>query len=282
MSIAPHAVMMGSMKPEDRALRPDSEAEIPGIVPLKKGFSHAIRVGLDLLLPPRCISCQSSTDLPGELCATCWSEVRFIDDPICAACGFPFEYDLGPGALCAACHTQPPQYARARTVMAYDDHSRGLVLAFKHGDRLEGAPTLARWMARAGRELLADADIIAPVPLHRWRLLSRRYNQSAVLANQIARTADCLSVPDLMSRVRATPSQGGLSRSQRRKNVSGAFAVRSQRRAEVEGRKVLLIDDVMTTGATVDACAKVLVKAGAERVDILTLARVVRGASLHM
>jgi len=162
--------------------------------------------------------------------------------------------------------------------MAYDDHSRGLVLGLKHGDRLEGAPTLARWMARAGRELLTDTDMIVPVPLHRWRLLSRRYNQSAVLTNRIAQLTGCPSMPDLLVRKRATPTQGGLSRSQRQKNVRGAFAVRSGRHSQVKGRNVLLVDDVMTTGATVDACTRVLERAGAQRVDVLTLARVVRGA----
>nr|WP_242480432.1 ComF family protein [Rhodovibrio sodomensis] len=238
---------------------------------------------MDALLPPRCLACGGPVGAPGTLCPACWEGVAFLGPPLCAACGFPFELapeagDAG-GTLCGACHVDPPPYARARAVMAYDDGSRGLVLGFKHADRTEAAPAFAHWMARAGHELLADADVIAPVPLHRWRLLARRYNQSALLANQLGRVASVPVVPDLLLRRRNTPSQGHLSRAGRGRNVAGAFAVHPGRAGRVRGRSVLLVDDVLTTGATVAACTRVLKRAGARQVDVLTLARVVRPAA---
>jgi ComF family protein len=211
--------------------------------------------------------------------------VTFLGPPLCRGCGFPFE--LAPaapaaeGALCAACHADPPAFDRARAVMAYDAGSRGLVLAFKHADRTEAAPPFARWMARAGAELLAEADVIAPVPLHRWRLLARRYNQAALLANQLGRLSGLPVVPDLLVRRRNTPSQGRLSAAGRSRNVAGAFAVHPRHAARVRGRCVLLVDDVLTTGATVAACTRVLRRAGAGQVDVLTLARVVRPSALE-
>jgi len=166
--------------------------------------------------------------------------------------------------------------------MVYDENSRGVVLALKHGDRLEGVPTLAKWMTRAGRQVLAEADVIAPVPLHRWRLLSRRYNQSALLANRIADLSGITGIPDLLVRTRATPSQGGRSRSQRHINVRGAFSIRPGYNEYIKGRNIVVVDDVMTTGATVEACARTLLRGGAHRVDILTLARVVRAVPVDI
>ncbi len=237
------------------------------------------RAVLDALLPPRCLACGANVGAPGTLCPACWEGVAFLGPPLCGCCGFPFE--LAPetaagGTLCAACHADPPPYARARAVMAYDAGSRGLVLGFKHADRTEAAPAFAQWMARAGQELLADAQLIAPVPLHRWRLLARRYNQSALLANQLGRVAQVPVVPDLLLRRRNTPSQGRQSRAGRSRNVAGAFAVHPRHAARVRGRCVLLVDDVLTTGATVAACTRALKRAGVRQVDVLTLARVVR------
>jgi ComF family protein len=170
----------------------------------------------------------------------------------------------------------PPAYGRARAVMRYDDNSRRLILAFKHADRLDMGPSLAAWSARAGAELLESADLIAPVPLHRFRLWRRRYNQAAVLAMALSNVAGRPVLIDLLRRVRSTPSQAGLSASQRRRNVQGAFAVRASRAAGLKAKRVLLIDDVMTTGATVESCARALLAAGAAQVDILTIARVVQ------
>lgn len=233
---------------------------------------------LDVLLPPVCLNCGEVVDSPGRLCAPCWTGISFIAPPFCACCGLPFPFDLGPGALCAACIASPPRYGRARAVLRYDDHSRGLVLRLKHADRLEGAAAFGLWMARAGADLLAPGSLIAPVPLWRWRLFRRRYNQSALLALGIGRAAgpELTVIPDLLVRRRSTGSQAGLGRTQRARNVQGAFALGPAHGEVVRGRAVVLVDDVLTTGATLEACARPLLRAGATRVDALVLARVVR------
>jgi ComF family protein len=243
------------------------------------------RRALDVLLPPRCLSCGAVVDEPGALCAPCWGRIAFISPPHCARCGLAFELppqtDDPAGAIeCAACAADPPQFDRARAALAYDDHAKSLVLRFKHADATHAAPGLARWMARAGAELLAQCDLIAPVPLHRWRLLWRRYNQSALLALALGRLAQKPAMPGLLVRKRATPSQGRMGPAQRRANVAGAFALRAGRAAGVAGKRVLLVDDVLTTGATAEECAKVLKRAGAAAVDVLTLARVNRPRSV--
>jgi ComF family protein len=161
-------------------------------------------------------------------------------------------------------------------VLRYEEGCRELILRFKHADRIDGAGTFAGWMARAGGELVASADIIAPVPLHRWRLVRRRYNQAAILANAIGGLRGKLVIPDLLVRRRATPSQGHLGRSQRQRNVAGAFTVHPRRAQVAAGARILLIDDVLTTGATAEACARALRSGGSKAVDLLVLARVVR------
>lgn len=233
-------------------------------------------VGLiDLILPPRCLACAAPVDRQGGLCGHCWAGLSFITTPCCARCGLPFTHDLGRDAMCAACAAAEPAFTRARAALVYDDASRPLILAFKHADRTRSAGPFGAWMARAGVELLADADLIVPVPLHRRRLAHRLYNQSALLAQAIARASGVAWDPLVLARRRATPSQAGLGRLGRARNVAGAFAVRPGRRGAVAGRRLVLVDDVLTTGATVDACARALLRAGASRVDVLTLARVV-------
>jgi ComF family protein len=239
------------------------------------GLGRWIRLAVDAVLPPVCLSCGAMVGEPGTLCPSCWSQVDFLSAPQCAACGHPFEVEAGPQALCGRCLTRPPPWRRARAVFRYDDASKSLILRFKHADRLEGAPTFARWLARAGAELLAETDLIVPVPLHRWRLLARRYNQAAVLANALGRLTGRAVAPDLLVRRRRTPPQGHLDRDERRRNVKDAFAVRPGRRTMLPGRRVLLIDDVLTTGATAAECATVLCRGGAASVDVLTLGRVV-------
>lgn len=233
------------------------------------------RLALDALLPPQCLNCGEMVDQPGTLCPACWERVDFIAPPLCACCGTPFELDPGPAALCGLCTVKPPPFARARAVFVYDEPGKGLVLRFKHADRTDMAPTFSRWMARAGAELLAEAELVVPVPLHWSRLLRRRYNQAALLANALADLSDtAAAAPRLLIRHRRTASQGTMGRDERRRNVRGAFAVRDP--AAAAGRRVLLVDDVLTTGATVGECARMLLQAGAAAVDVLTLARVVR------
>jgi ComF family protein len=231
---------------------------------------------LDAVLPPRCLRCGVTVDAMGALCAGCWSEMAFLGPPLCACCGYPFEFDLGPGALCGACTRQMPAYGRARAVLRYDEASKDLILAFKHADRTDGAPAYGAWLARAGADLLSDAELIAPVPLHWTRLFARRYNQAALLTLALGAASGLQVVPDLLRRRRRTPSQGRLSAAARERNVAGAFVIHPRHRDTVAGRRILLVDDVLTTGATAEACARLLRRGGAADVDVLTLARVVR------
>jgi ComF family protein len=242
------------------------------------GLRALLGAAVDAVLPRQCLSCRTEISGPGGLCGDCWSGLNFIAAPYCACCGYPFGHDIGADALCAACAAARPAFSRARAALVYDEHSRPPLLAFKHGDRLAGTDAFAGWLIRAGAELLEGADLLAPVPLHRWRLLRRRYNQAALLGAAVARCAGIAHGPDLLVRVRATPSQGGLGRLGRVRNVTGAFRVHPRHAASVRGKNVVVIDDVLTTGATASACARALQRSGASRVDVLTLARVVRPA----
>jgi ComF family protein len=232
---------------------------------------------LDLLLPPRCGRCGVDVPADATLCLDCWRKVTFIAAPLCEVCGIPFEIRPVGRAVCGDCLARPPVFDRARSAVVYDDATRSLILAFKHSDRLTLAPLFSAWMRRAGAELLGEADLIVPVPLHRWRLLSRRYNQAAVLAHAIGRESGVKVVDSLLIRTRQTPSQGRKTAAQRALNVRGAFALRNNCGGIAEGikaRRIALVDDVFTTGATVSACTRVLRRSGAEAVDVLTLARV--------
>lgn len=250
------------------------------------GLSHvcanAGRMLLNAVLPPLCLGCNEIVETPGALCAACWQGFSFVAPPHCARCAAPFAQDLGEGALCGACLARPPRYRRARAALIYDARSRRLVLPFKHGDRTDIARACGGWMARAGAELLAEADLVAPVPLHWRRLFMRRYNQAQLLARVVVREASPGSrprlAPELLRRRRWTGSQTGLRAQERRGNVRQAFGIHPRWAAEIAGKTVLLVDDVLTTGATVEACAQVLQRGGARHVDVLTLARVVRPA----
>jgi ComF family protein len=233
------------------------------------------RAILDAVLPPLCLSCKAMVSEPGALCAACWEKLDFLGAPHCACCGHPFTLDAGPDALCGVCSRSHPAFRRARAVFRYGDESKALVLRLKHADRTDTAPAFGRWMARGAGELLRDADLLAPVPLHRWRLFRRRFNQSAMLALAIGQAGAKPVEPDLLVRRRATQPQGHLSRAGRARNVQGAFALRPGAQALVADRTILLVDDVLTTGATVEECARVLLRAGASAVDVITLARVV-------
>ena len=231
---------------------------------------------LDSVLPPLCLGCNEIVAEPGALCAACWPAFSFIAAPHCGRCGTPFAESIGEAALCGACLRRLPRFRKARAALVYDDKSRRLVLPFKHGDRTDMARACGRWMARAGGELLAEAELIAPVPLHWRRLFTRRYNQALLLARSVARHGAAELAPDLLRRARWTGSQAGLKAEERRKNVRHAFLLHPRWRESVRGKAVLLVDDVLTTGATVEACATALQRAGARHVDVLTLARVVR------
>jgi len=229
-------------------------------------------------LPPLCPSCREPLADIGGVCPACWSKLSFIAKPYCARLGIPFAYDPGPGLLSLEAIADPPAYDRARAVVRYDDVASKLIHALKYGDRLDLAPALGRWMAGAGRELLGDADALVPVPLHWRRLWARRFNQSAALAKAIGQVCGVPVVHDALKRVKATPQQVGLSRNERALNVQGAFRVPENGKAHVASRRLVLVDDVLTSGATVDACARCLLRAGAANVDVLVLARVVSAA----
>jgi ComF family protein len=228
---------------------------------------------LDLVLPPLCLACNEIVSAQATVCGACWTKLNFIAPPLCIRCGMPFAFETESGAICGACVASPPVFARARSALVYDETSRSLILGFKHGDRTHSAAAFGNWLRRAGGELLADTDLVVPVPLHRWRLFRRRFNQAALLAHAVARDAGLRCAPDLLVRRHRTPSQAGLSRSGRQRNVKGAFAVRPSRGSLVADARILLVDDVLTTGSTVSECARVLLRTGAARVDVLTLAR---------
>lgn len=230
-------------------------------------------LALDVVLPPRCLACGVIVQQPGTLCARCWRELTFVAEPMCARCGFPFEIAPAGEPLCGACIARPPRFAHARAPLAYDAGSRGLVTAFKHADRTDAARAFAAWMVRMTADLPRPGAVV-PVPLHRRRLRRRRYNQAALLARELSGRLGVPAVPDALVRARDTASQGDLSPAARRRNVAGAFAAHPKRVDHLRGQRVLLVDDVFTTGATVEACARVLERAGAEGVDVVTLARV--------
>ncbi|MGH1589257.1 ComF family protein [Methylobacterium phyllosphaerae] len=230
---------------------------------------------LSLIYPPTCAGCGSATADPGALCPTCWSGLRLIDEPVCQRYGTPFAVDLGVGPLLSPrAIADPPVFGRARAVALYDAGARRLVHRLKYEDRLDLARGMARMMAASGRTLIADAECLVPVPLHRGRLWRRRFNQSALLARTIAASAALPVIPTALVRVRATRSQVGLSRAARAENLSGAFQVAPAGQYRIRGRRILLIDDVVTTGATGNAAARALLRGGAVSVDLLTFALV--------
>lgn len=242
----------------------------------KQGLGPLLQAALDLLLPPRCIATGEIVDAPGTVSPSFWSQLAFIESPCCSTCGAPFAFEAPAGTICAGCMEAEPVFGRARSAVIYNDASRRLVIDFKYGDKLHFAKTFAPRMQRAGAELLATADIILPVPLSRRRLWQRRFNQSALLAQELGRRTGKTCLPDALLRLRHTVPQKGLSRARRTENVRNAFAVNQRHAGLLADRNLLLVDDVFTSGATLNECARTLKKAGARQVDVLTIARVVK------
>jgi ComF family protein len=257
---------------QDGVWRDRLKAVVPGIALGARALGRGVA---DLLLPTLAHDSPEPTASAG-LTAGAWSRVTFLEDPVCDGCGAGVEMDGGPFAAprCAACLAQPYAFARARAACVYDEASRGLILKFKHGDHQPYAPLFARWMARSSSPLLDEADALVPVPLHRFRLLSRRFNQAAEIARPLARDAGLDYLPDALIRTTHTTTQGGKSARGRRLNVRKAFAVSEAGRRRIRGRRILLVDDVLTTGATAEACARALIEAGARAVDLAVVARV--------
>lgn len=237
-------------------------------------FARSLR---DIVYPPGCATCGLAIAGGGALCAGCWRTVRFIERPYCEVLGLPFSYDPGPGMISAQAIADPPPFDRLRTVAVHDGAVRDLVHRLKYGDRTDLAPMMARWMLRAGYEALSEADAIVPVPLHRWRLFSRQYNQSAELGRALAGFCGKPMLSGALVRVKRTQKQVGLTAKGRADNVRGAFKVLEGRRDEVLGRRLVLIDDVYTTGATVNAATRALKRAGAAEVTVLTFAMAIAG-----
>jgi ComF family protein len=242
-------------------------------------FRQSVARAADLVFPPSCLACRKAIETANGLCSECWRSVRFIERPFCERLGTPFPVDLGAeGLVSPDAIANPPVYDRARAVAHFDDGPvRRLVHRFKYGDRLELARAMGAWMARAGDELLTGADVLIPVPLHRGRLASRRFNQAAMLAHVISEHSGVPADAFSLTRIKPTPRQVGLTRSQRAANVQGAFLVPPHARFQIEGKAAVLIDDVLTSGATINAASRALLRAGAARVDVLVFARVVTG-----
>jgi ComF family protein len=248
-------------------------AAVDRALPVLRGLARA---AADTVFPPACLNCRQSTGATGSLCAACWAQVRFIEErPFCERLGTPFAMDLGnEGLLSPEAVANPPVFARARAVAHFEDGPvRQLVHRLKYSDRMELAKPLGAWMARAGNELLVEADLLVPVPLHRRRLAARRFNQANSLAQVISAHCGVPVDPFVLARVKPTPSQVGLSRSQRALNMQGAFQVAEEMATGVAGRAIVLIDDVMTSGSTVNAASRALLRGGAKRVDVVVFAR---------
>jgi len=245
-------------------------------------LTRAGKWSLDWLIPPRCLVCRGDIAEASGLCVACWSKLSFIEAPFCERLATPFPYDQGEEMVSAAALADPPLWDRARSALLFDDTARSLVHGLKYRDRHEAGLLMARLMMRAGADILDRADAVIPVPLYRWRLWRRRYNQSALLARRICRDTGKAFRPGLLRRLRSTRSQTGLDHEERQRNVRNAFIVPQDSRPLVAGKSLVLVDDVRTTGATLEACAGALKAAGAAHVDVLTFALVPKPKQLHI
>ncbi len=230
---------------------------------------------IDAILPPRCPISGDIVDRQGMISPDIWAGLDFISSPICNICGIPLGFEVGEAGNCLSCLENPPNYSSSRSALIYNDASRDLILSFKHGDKTHIVSSFVPWMMRAGSKMFEQADFLIPVPLHHMRLISRRYNQAALLADALARASGILSLSLALKRIRFTPSQGHLSQSDRLKNVYNAFELLDKYKDRLIGKNVILIDDVYTTGATTNECSRILLSCGVKKVHVLTLARVV-------
>lgn len=255
----------------------ETEAASGGIPAWRRFLSRFGKEALALVYPPQCIACEAATAVSHALCARCWSGLPLISAPVCDRLGTPFAVDFGPGMLSPAAIADPPRFDRGRAVARHQGAARDLVSRFKYGERLDLARLMARMMVQAGHDILADADVIVPVPMHRLRLWRRRYNQAAVLAHLVGREAGIEVVIDGLERIKRTKAQVGLRRNERQQNLVGALGVPALHATRFAGARVVVIDDVRTTGSTLNACAHILRKAGAARIDVLTFTLVCGG-----
>lgn len=269
--------MADAVRPEEdeRTLRVGLMARVT------RPFGAIGRRTADWLLPPVCLVCHRHVAAHHCLCGGCWREIRFIRQPLCDTLGIPLPFDSGERTVSAGALADPPNYDRARAVAHFNGAMRTLVHQLKYNDRHEARDLFGRWLISAGGELLDGADMLVPVPLNRRRLLWRRFNQSALLAKELARHSRLPMAPHVLDRIKSTPQQVGLSEAQRRDNVRGAFRVPKSARSAIAGKHIVLIEDVITTGATVNACARALKRGGAERVDVLALGLVTAEAGVH-
>ncbi len=253
------------------------------MIRLNKNKINPIKAGqfiLEHILAPICLSCRTMIDHHGALCGCCWSQIKFIDEPVCSRLGTPLPFTIEPATISAAAAVSPPIYCSARVTGYYEGLMRDLIHRFKFSDCLELKKLFSMWLIHAGRDLLNDTDMIVPVPLNRWRYWSRRYNQSAVLAHEISRKTKLPYSGGVLKRIRNTRKQIGLTAKQRQLNVAGAFRAPNRHQKQIRNKRILLIDDVITTGATVEACTRALLLGGADKVNVLALARVVHPQQL--
>jgi ComF family protein len=279
MTSPPKVDTTADLRGADRGARQAAILQ-PIVRGIRYGVRHVItRVG-DWLLPPVCLACNVSIAAHHALCGACWREVRFIRAPLCDRLGLPLPFDSGGRQISAAAAAHPPDYDRARAAAHFTGTIRTLIHNLKYHDKHEPRVLLSRWLTAAGEDLLSDAHLIIPVPLNRRRLLWRRFNQSALLAREVSRISGVPMAPLALQRRRHTPPQVGLTEAQRASNVRGAFKVPAAAKALIVGRNILLVEDVITTGATINACARALKRAGAARVDVVALGLMTNEARL--
>ncbi|MBW3096474.1 ComF family protein [Pseudohoeflea coraliihabitans] len=248
---------------------------------VRAGLKAVSAHGLALVYPPLCMNCNTLTGSESGMCAECWRTIPFIEQPFCAVSGLPFSHERGEGMVSAAMIADPPVFAKARAAVLHEGPGRQLVHLLKYADRSDLAPGMARWMLRAGHELLESGDVLIAVPLHPSRLRARSYNQAGELARILAQLSRRPQLSGVLVRRKATLRQVGLGRQERIENLRGAFFIEAHRRPLIADRSIVLIDDVLTTGATANAAARTLLKAGASQVSVLTFARVAsEGAEL--